>query len=54
MCDNVVDVGGAYDPNKHRYEHHQRGFDEICGDGFDTELSNAGLIYKLVHSILLL
>lgn len=23
-CDVVVDVGGVYDPTKHRYDHHQR------------------------------
>ena len=23
-CDIVVDVGGVYDPNTHRYDHHQR------------------------------
>ena len=23
-CDVVVDVGGIYDPSKHRYDHHQR------------------------------
>ena len=46
-----MDVGGAYDPNKRRYDHHQRGFDEAFGNGFNTKLSSAGLIYKLVHSI---
>lgn len=23
-CDVVVDVGGEYDPRRHRYDHHQR------------------------------
>ncbi len=23
-CDVVVDVGGVYDPERHRYDHHQR------------------------------
>ena len=23
-CDIVVDVGGVYNPGKHRYDHHQR------------------------------
>ena len=27
-CDVVVDVGGVYDPEKHRYDHHQRYFVE--------------------------
>ena len=24
QCDVVVDVGGEYDPERHRYDHHQR------------------------------
>ena len=24
LFDIVVDVGGVYDPNTHRYDHHQR------------------------------
>ena len=24
QCDVVVDVGGVYDPDSHRYDHHQR------------------------------
>jgi hypothetical protein len=51
-CDIVVDVGGEYIPSKHRYDHHQRGFNEVFGHGFNTKLSSAGLIYKLVNSIL--
>ncbi|PIK60615.1 putative UPF0160 protein MYG1, mitochondrial isoform X2 [Apostichopus japonicus] len=27
-CDIVVDVGGEYNPSKHRYDHHQRSFSE--------------------------
>lgn len=27
-CDIVVDVGGEYDCTKHRYDHHQRDFNE--------------------------
>ncbi|KAJ3118328.1 hypothetical protein HDU96_002485 [Phlyctochytrium bullatum] len=46
-ADIVVDVGGEYDPSRHRYDHHQRGFNET----FDavhtvTKLSSAGLVYK--------
>nr|XP_025667695.1 UPF0160 protein MYG1, mitochondrial isoform X2 [Arachis hypogaea] len=44
--DAVVDVGGVYDPKRHRYDHHQRGFDEVLGHGFATKLSSAGLVYK--------
>ncbi|GAA5990000.1 hypothetical protein JCM11641_000580 [Rhodosporidiobolus odoratus] len=42
----VMDVGGTYEPEKHRYDHHQRGFDEVFGHGFVTKLSSAGMIYK--------
>ncbi|XP_057453552.1 uncharacterized protein LOC130745361 isoform X2 [Lotus japonicus] len=44
--DAVVDVGGVYDPLRHRYDHHQRGFDQVFGHGFTTKLSSAGLVYK--------
>lgn len=51
-CDIVVDVGGVYDPTKHRYDHHQRGFDhtistvrpDIAKDR-NIKLSSAGLVY---------
>jgi uncharacterized UPF0160 family protein len=29
-----------------RYDHHQRGFTEVFGHGFNTKLSSAGLVYK--------
>lgn len=45
-CDIVVDVGAIYDHEKSRYDHHQRGFEEIFGFGYNTKLSSAGLIYK--------
>ncbi|CED82380.1 Predicted metal-binding protein [Phaffia rhodozyma] len=45
-CDIVVDVGGVYDESVHRYDHHQRGFTEVFGQGFNTKLSSAGLVYK--------
>lgn len=46
--DIVVDVGGVYAPEDHRYDHHQRGFTEVFGyGGFDKiKLSSAGLVYK--------
>ncbi|XP_041038450.1 UPF0160 protein MYG1, mitochondrial isoform X2 [Carcharodon carcharias] len=49
-CDVVVDVGGVYDPAKHRYDHHQRSFSESMsslrpGSGWVTKLSSAGLVY---------
>ena len=48
-CDIVVDVGAVYDESKQRFDHHQRGFEEVFGHGFTTKLSSAGLIYKCVY-----
>lgn len=45
-CDVVVDVGAVYDEVALRFDHHQRGFTEVFGHGFETKLSSAGLIYK--------
>ncbi|CAG8565773.1 719_t:CDS:10 [Ambispora leptoticha] len=45
-CDIVVDVGGVYDPEKNRYDHHQRGFFETFSPQHSIKLSSAGLIYK--------
>ena len=44
--DIVLDVGGVYDPSKHRYDHHQRGFEEVFSPNRKTKLSSAGLVYK--------
>ncbi|KAL6633759.1 hypothetical protein ACP70R_026430 [Stipagrostis hirtigluma subsp. patula] len=44
--DAVLDVGGVFDPSRHRYDHHQKGFNEVFGHGFNTKLSSAGLVYK--------
>ncbi|KAJ4811952.1 UPF0160 protein [Rhynchospora pubera] len=44
--DAVLDVGGVYDPIRDRYDHHQKGFCEVFGHGFNTKLSSAGLVYK--------
>ncbi|XP_074291753.1 uncharacterized protein LOC141618546 [Silene latifolia] len=44
--DAVVDVGGVFEPTRDRYDHHQKGFNEVFGHGFDTKLSSAGLVYK--------
>ncbi|KAG8982862.1 hypothetical protein FRB90_006492, partial [Tulasnella sp. 427] len=46
ICDIVVDVGAVYDPEKLRFDHHQREFDGVFGYGYGTKLSSAGLIYK--------
>lgn len=45
--DAVLDVGGVYDPIRDRYDHHQKGFEEVFGHGFSTKLSSAGLVYKV-------
>ncbi|KZT02746.1 GAMM1 protein [Laetiporus sulphureus 93-53] len=45
-CSIVVDVGGVYDESTQRFDHHQRGFVEVFGHGFNTKLSSAGLVYK--------
>lgn len=49
-CDIVVDVGGVYDPSKHRYDHHQREFTHTMNSlvpsrPWQIKLSSAGLIY---------
>ncbi|PSS32294.1 UPF0160 protein, partial [Actinidia chinensis var. chinensis] len=44
--DAVLDVGGVYDPTRDRYDHHQKGFEEVFGHGFATKLCSAGLVYK--------
>jgi uncharacterized UPF0160 family protein len=43
-CHTVVDVGGEYDPARHRYDHHQRGF-ATTFPGRPTKLSSAGLVF---------
>jgi uncharacterized UPF0160 family protein len=45
-CHTVVDVGGVYDDNARRYDHHQRGFEEVFSGEHKTKLSSAGLVYK--------
>ncbi|XP_056646615.1 MYG1 protein [Diorhabda sublineata] len=51
-CDIVVDVGGEYDPKKHRYDHHQRSFEHTISTvrsdlikNKSIKLSSAGLVY---------
>ncbi|XP_071632207.1 MYG1 exonuclease-like isoform X1 [Temnothorax longispinosus] len=59
-CDIVVDVGGEYDPSRHRYDHNIKDFKEsvntiIRKPGYDStvELTSAGLIYcHFGHKIL--
>lgn len=59
-CDIVVDVGGEYDPSRHRYDHHMREFQETVSTvmkrpeyNWTIKLSSAGLIYcHFGHEIL--
>lgn len=44
--DIVVDVGGIYDPLKHRFDHHQKEFQDFFDENHKIRLSSAGLIYK--------
>lgn len=49
-CDIVVDVGSEYDPKKHRYDHHQKGFEHTMKSlhpsrPWNVKLSSAGLVY---------
>lgn len=43
-CHTVVDVGGEYNPEANRYDHHQRSFSTVF-PGQKTKLSSAGLVY---------
>ncbi|CAM9350578.1 unnamed protein product [Discosporangium mesarthrocarpum] len=46
-CDVVVDVGGIYDPDTLRFDHHQKAFsDTLSEESFTTKLSSAGLVYR--------
>ena len=36
--DIIVDVGGVYDPETHRYDHHQRGFEEFFDENHSTKV----------------
>lgn len=43
-CHTVVDVGGEYDAERNRYDHHQRGFATTFPNR-PTKLSSAGLVF---------
>jgi uncharacterized UPF0160 family protein len=51
LKDILVDVGGIYDPARHRYDHHQIGFTGTLDDKHTTKLSSAGLVYKYVTKV---
>lgn len=44
----VVDVGATYEPEKQRFDHHQRGFDQTFDSTHAIKLSSAGLVWKYV------
>lgn len=44
--DCLVDVGSEYDPERYRFDHHQRSFTETFSPKHDIRLSSAGLVYK--------
>lgn len=46
QCKIVVDVGAVYDSSAMRFDHHQRGFEEVFNGKSKTKLSSAGLVYK--------
>lgn len=41
---DIIDVGGVYDPDNRRFDHHQRDFSETRADG--TKYASAGLLWK--------
>jgi len=43
-CDALVDVGGVYEVESHRFDHHQKGFSERRANG--TPYAGAGLVWK--------
>lgn len=43
-CDVVADVGGVYNPEARRYDHHQRTFTDVRESGI--KYSSAGLLWK--------
>ncbi|SBS85198.1 conserved protein, unknown function [Plasmodium ovale] len=45
-CDIVIDVGGVYNHENKRYDHHQKDFNGTLDANHNIRLSSAGLIYK--------
>jgi uncharacterized UPF0160 family protein len=44
--DVVIDVGGIYDFAMNRFDHHQKGFNEVFQEGSEIKLSASGLVFK--------
>lgn len=51
--DIVYDVGGAFDPEARRFDHHQAGFFETFSEKYSIKLSSSGLVFKYFHRELL-
>ena len=46
LTDILVDVGGIYDVEKLRFDHHMKEFNHVHDDVYNIKLSSAGLIFK--------
>lgn len=51
--DIVYDVGGVFNPEIRRFDHHQRTFSETFSPKYSVKLSSSGLIFKYFHKQLL-
>lgn len=45
-ADIVVDVGGKYEPENNRFDHHMRDFKHVHDEVYKIKLSSAGLVFK--------
>ena len=52
-ADIVVDVGGKYDLEKKRFDHHMKEFTHVHDDVYKIKLSSAGLIFKHFGKIII-
>lgn len=53
QCDIIYDIGGVFNVDTLRFDHHQRYFDETFSSEFDVKLSSAGLVYRHFSDLLL-
>ncbi|KAH9411870.1 hypothetical protein HK407_03g06220 [Ordospora pajunii] len=47
--DIVYDVGGIFDPERKRFDHHQPSFTETFSEKYSIKLSSCGLVFKYMH-----
>lgn len=45
-ADMVCDVGGIFDPEKNRFDHHMKEFTHVFDEENKIKMSSAGLVYK--------